>query len=115
MGKRFDRPHGPLGSEHILAGNVTGSATAHVKGAWVQIDASAARDVRGFWVGSTTAIGVATTNTSMVIEFGFGAAAAEVGQVEFFVGGLEAFRWIYVPLHIPALTRLSASPGGGSF
>lgn len=108
MSRRFARPGGPTGSEHILAGTVTASATPHTFGAWVQIDASVAQDACGIWIGSNVAVAAAGTDTAMIVDLGFGAAAAEVSQVLHYVGGAQANTFVFIPLYIPQGIRLSA-------
>lgn len=107
MSRRFAKAGRPTGSEHILSANLVAHATPHTVGSWVEIDASVAQDCCGLWIASDTVIGVSATDTSMLLELGFGAAAAEQSQVQVFVGGAAANLFTYLPLHIPAGTRLS--------
>lgn len=107
MARRFARAGGPTGAEYILSANLVAHATPHTLGSWVEIDASVAEDCSGLWIDSNTVIGVSTVNTAMILELGFGAAAAEAMQVQVYVGGHRLNLPIYLPLHIPAGTRLS--------
>lgn len=108
MSRRFARAGGPTGSEFYQgANNLVASATPHTLGPWSEIDASVAQDCSGLWIASATVIGVSATVTSMILELGFGAAAAELMQVQLFVGSQAIGVFAYVPLHIPAGTRLS--------
>lgn len=108
MSRRFARAGGPTGSEAYGPGtNIVASATPHAVGSWVEIDASVAEDCCGIWMASDTIIGVSATNTSMLVELAFGAAAAEITQVQWFAGAAGVGIATYLPLHIPKGTKLS--------
>lgn len=107
MSKRFARAGDPTGSEAITSADLVAHATPHTVGSWVEIDAAAAQDCSGLWVASSTVIGATNTATAMLVELGFGGAAAEVSQVQWYVGGHNTYIYTFLPLHIPAGTRLS--------
>lgn len=93
----------------ITPADFIASATPHTKGAWVQIDASLARDICGLSIVSDGTIGTGTSDTSMLLDVGIGAAASEtviVSNVP--VGYLGSGVQTFLPIHIPAGTRIAA-------
>ncbi len=114
---------GPIGLEvGTLASStppvVTATAgAANVKGSWVQLEASTATAWSGFWI-LLPNTGAATTNTSTLMDIGFGAAASEVVQVSNYPIGYLAsavqsatsvsFHAVYVPLYVPSGVRIAA-------
>lgn len=108
MSRRFARLGGPTGSEQYQgAANLVASATPHTMGPWSTIDASVAQDCCGLWIGSNAAIGGSGVDSSTILELGFGAAAAEVTQVQVAVGYHLDNIAQYLPLHLPAGVRLA--------
>lgn len=107
MSRRFARAGWPSGSEAFVSANLVAHATPHTATTWTEIDASVAQDCCGLWMASNTVIGVSTVNTSMLVELAFGGAGAEVSVVQWFVGGHAIGLPVYLPLRIPAGTRLS--------
>lgn len=109
MSKGFARNGWPRGSEAILAADLVASATPHTKGSWVQIDASLARNICGLTIAPDASIGQTTVDTSMLLDIGIGAAASEAVVVSNLpVGFLGAGVQTFLPIHIPAGTRIAA-------
>lgn len=112
MSRGFARNGWPRGNEIITGADFVAHATPHTKGSWVQIDASAVQDVVGLWIGSLLTIGIAATDTSMLLDIGIGAAASEAVVVSNIpVGGLAgsstSARMFFLPIYIPAGTRIA--------
>lgn len=87
---------------------LTADSTSHVKGAWVELDASTAFDVT--WVGlSTLATAAGSTDTGQLMDLGVGTSGNEKVVIPNILTGysvlLEMFAWF--PVNIPAGTRLS--------
>src|SRR3990167_591478 len=109
MSKGFARPGLFRGNEFITVGTLTASATPHTKGTWVQVDASAARDVCGMIFRTTTAVGASGVNTSMLLDVGVGANPNELAVVADIPVGYHANdrAETFLPIHIPAGSRIS--------
>lgn len=107
MSRRFARADWPTGSEAYVTANLVAHATPHTATTWTEIDASVAQDCCGLWMASNTVIGVSATNTSMLVELAFGGSGSEVSVVQWYVGGHAIGIPVYLPLRIPAGTRLS--------
>lgn len=112
MSKGFARNGWPRGNEIITGADFVAHATPNTKGSWVQIDASTAQDVVGLWIGSLITIGISATDTSMLLDIGIGAAASEAVVVSNIpvgglAGGATTARMFYLPIHIPAGTRIA--------
>jgi hypothetical protein len=108
MSKGFAFNGWPLGTELINSADLVAHATPHTKGSWVEIDASTARDVVGMMISSGLTIGVSAVDTSMLLDVGVGAAAAETVVVaDIPVGGHQGGQWFFLPLHVPAGSRIA--------
>lgn len=111
MSRRFARNGWPRGTEVITAGTLTAHATPHTKGGWVDLDASVARDICGFYIATTVIVGVAGTDTSMLMDIGVGATGDAVDQIKVNnvpFGGWNVDTPIFIPLHVRAGERLAA-------
>lgn len=88
---------------------VTAHATAHTKGAWTELITATDADANLLVVGYDQ-VGVSATDTSMLIDVGIGAAAAEVVLIANCGGGYVATDSgpsFGVPVRIPKGSRLS--------
>lgn len=109
MSRRFARAGWPRANEILAAVAVTGSATPHAEGAYSELDASTAQNVCGLSVRSNTDIFINGSDTSMLLTLAVGAAASEQDIVaNIAVGGATRQALTWVPVHIPAGSRLSA-------
>lgn len=99
-----------------LATAVASSTTADTKGSWVELDASTAFAVDGFWVfiGHNSS----TSNLDVLVDIGTGAASSEVVLVpDLLYSTGDAFGeayLVYIPMAIASGTRLSARCQDGS-
>lgn len=112
MSKGFARPGRPRGGEAYggTAGfNVTANVLPHNKGAWLEITAATAKDAAGLWMFINDNIGSSTVDTSTLVDVGIGAAASETVVVANIpIGGLGRGLGVFLPLYIPAGTRIAA-------
>ena len=96
--------------ENITAdATLTASGTAHTKGSWTQIIASAPFDIGMLWI-TADDNHAASTNTSMLLDIGIGAASSEVVLLPDILAGhstLSASQGFMVPIFIPQGTRIS--------
>jgi hypothetical protein len=84
---------------------VTCDVTAHVKGAWVEIIASTSANADA--ISLLLSVNETNINTASLIDVGIGASGSETAVMEnVAVGGHAAYN-IYVPLKIPAGSRIS--------
>jgi hypothetical protein len=83
--------------------NFTASATPHTVGSYQQIVGSTAQPVAGMWISAeVTIVGVAATDTSMLMNIAFGASGSEVIQVTNIPFGHHDLRIVtYIPLYVP--------------
>lgn len=111
MSHRFARNGWPRGSEAYSSGQLTASATPHTKGPWVDLDASVARDICGFYICSTANVGATGADTSMLMDIGIGATGDAVSQIKVNNiphGGGVTSNNLFIPLHVRAGERLAA-------
>lgn len=111
MSHRFARNGWPRGGEAFLGGTITASATPHNKGPWVDLDASVARDICGFYIQTSNGVASATTDTSMLMDIGVGATGDAVDEIK--VNNIAFGAWqieqaVFIPLHVRAGERLAA-------
>jgi hypothetical protein len=86
---------------------VTGSGTAHTKGAWTQIFASTTVD-SGWVVLMPDDVAVSATNTATLVDIGVGAAGSErVVVADINVGGWGHGPSFQAPLFVPAGSRVA--------
>lgn len=71
----------PARTELVQAGAVTAHATPHTKGAWVDVVASLAGDICGFYMYSNPTIHVSNTDTSQLMDFGIGGTGDAVDSI----------------------------------
>ena len=86
------------------------SATPHTKGSWVDLDASVSRDICGFFLITTAAIGANATDTSMLMDIGVGGTGNAVDQIKVNnlpVGGWTTSSRTFLPLHVRAGERIA--------
>lgn len=112
-------PTAPLATqvdyESISAVTITGDGTAHTKGGWTQLVATAPFDVMGFTIG-TDRTDVSNTNTAILLDIGIGASSSEIVLVaDILAGGsclalktTRAAGPAYFPVYIASGTRISA-------
>lgn len=109
MSRRFARNGWPRGIEHLAAVAVTGSATPHAEGAYVQLTAATTDSVCGVLIRGDSDVFINGTDTSMLLTLAIGAAAAEVDVVtSVAVGGHSIQPLTYLPIHIPVGSRVAA-------
>lgn len=108
----IDSAKSQTGGVNTANGNaitLTASGTPHNKGAWSELITAADIDYTGIWIFTNTGVSVSATDTSTLLDVGFGAAASEVSVVgEIGLGFANSVRAIYLPLYVPAGTRVSA-------
>jgi len=88
--------------------SVTGSSTIHTKGAWTQLVSSTASQ-SALAILSFGNVGAASTNTSTLVDIGVGGAGSESVVIpNIAVGGYVNGPVIWVPIRIPAGSRVAA-------
>ena len=87
---------------------VFANSTANTKGAWAEIHASTPYPIEGFWL--SLDYGNNTANRDQLIDIGIGASGSEVVLVSNIYGTYDAgsTHLYYIPLSVPAGTRISA-------
>lgn len=91
-----------------ISTTVTGSASAHTKGAWSQVIASTGGDVNEIVLWSTAAIAVSGSDSSTLLDIGIGGSGSETVIVpDLNLGGTAAGHLIRVPVFIPGGSRVS--------
>lgn len=111
MARRFARNGWPRGTETLTPGTITASATPHTKGPWVDLDASVSRDICGFYMSTSTTVGLNANDTSMLMDIGVGATGDAVDKIKVNnipFGGWDANVPVFIPLHVRAGERLAA-------
>lgn len=93
---------------------VTASGTVHTKGSWSSLIDPTTFPSYGVWVGFT-AVHAANTNTSLLVDIGYGPTGG--GSEQVVLPDLNAFgahgntyvagRWYYFPVYIPSGVRVS--------
>lgn len=94
--------------DNSLGVSVTGNATINVKGAYTELLTSAAYDAQGFFIWMMKS---GHTDADVLVDIAVGAAASETIIVDNLVGpgsGNSACTQFYIPIPIPAGTRISA-------
>lgn len=89
---------------------VTASGTAHTKGSWSQVVASAPYDIGMLWLYSADN-NASNTDTGQLLDIGIGAASSEQVLVPDILSGystLAAAYGMFIPIFIPEGTRISA-------
>lgn len=96
--------HGYTALEAVTG--IASHASAHTKGAWVTLDASTSFDADGIVIGTHCLNG----NYGTMVDVAIGAAAAEQTFLENFLVAncTELNQSIYVPIEIPAGSRIAA-------
>lgn len=92
-----------------LPATVTADVTSHTKGAWTELIAATGLPASGLWVTSVGGINVTSTDTSMLVDIGLGAAGSEqvvIANIPF--GFVAASTPIWVPLSVPDGSRVAA-------
>lgn len=92
---------------------VVGAGTAHTKGSWTTIIASTASDVSLVAL-RTLVTNTSATDSSALLDIAIGGSGSEVVIVENLAVGYNsnAARMVYLPLNIPAGTRIAARVQG---
>lgn len=83
----------------------TASDTAHVAGAWVEVDASLSAAADGIYIGVSAPIATNGADTSTIFDIGIGAASLETVWARIGIG--YGGRHIRIPGHIAAGTRVA--------
>lgn len=100
---------GGVDTSTSLPTTVTGSGTAHTKGAWSELVGSTTHDAWGVVLLAADGPGTSATDTSMLVDLGIGGAGSEavlVGDLAW--GHAGNARSVLLPIHVPAGSRLSA-------
>jgi len=89
---------------------LTYGASAHAKGAWVEVNANTAQNV--VMLGITVACNAPATDTSTVLDIGVGASGSETVVVPDLAVGAHAVFAFYIPVAIPAGSRVAVRMAG---
>jgi hypothetical protein len=92
----------------LAAFTATASATPHTKGAWVEVEASTSAEWAGVRVIRHTALNVAATDTSTLLDIGLGASGSEVVVVSNLPVGYSITGGGFdLPIRVPTGTRVA--------
>lgn len=109
MSHRFARNGWPRAAEIAAVATLTSGGSAHTEGAYTQLLASTAQNVCGLLLRGNATVSQSGVDTSMLATLAIGAAASEVDVVSNLnFSGYAAREHIWLPLRIPAGTRVAA-------
>ena len=113
MSHRFARSGGASGCEIVAEASpitITGGA-ANTKGSWIDLFASATRDVMGIGLLVTTAQFVSNANTGIRLDIGIGNTGDAIDAIlvpDATVGYQQVFNTFYFPIHVRKGERIAA-------